>query len=199
MPWPPPMQADPTALFSFLRRNSCTKCPVILAPEAARGCPSAIAPPLTLSLFWSSFRASAQARVWTPKASLICKKNSPIFELTLLLGKSPQRTNLNEIDIIERKSSNFENILNSWNWTNSHNFWSNTNSRICYKTSQWLQIVLPDSIFRSNNYRSSTIANSLQRKVPTFAKYFKEEMQITVNKSILHSLKPIQPLRRHLF
>lgn len=108
MPWPPPIQADPTAYLPPLRlkkkiwtkhdcyhnqfiytircsntwRNpstfeqeydkylsSWTKCPVILAPEAPSGWPSAMAPPLTLVFSGSSPKALTTDRYWEANAS----------------------------------------------------------------------------------------------------------------------------------
>lgn len=65
------MQAEPIPYFAFLLLSSYTKCVVILDPEAARGCPNAMAPPFTFNLFMSNWRSLAQARVWAPKASFI--------------------------------------------------------------------------------------------------------------------------------
>ena len=48
IPWPPPIQAEPIEYLTPLRLISWTRCAVIRDPDAANGCPNAIAPPLTL-------------------------------------------------------------------------------------------------------------------------------------------------------
>lgn len=105
MPWPPPMQAEPTAYLpprrlseakpiipscffwqhlSYLYDCRHYKWPAYLSswarwavmrvPEAPRGCPRAMAPPLTLLFSGSSPRALATDRYWGAKASFTCAK-----------------------------------------------------------------------------------------------------------------------------
>lgn len=54
--------------------SSWTRWAVMRAPEAPRGCPMAIAPPLTLLFSGFSPRALEQARNWGAKASFTCTK-----------------------------------------------------------------------------------------------------------------------------
>lgn len=53
--------------------SSCTRCAVILEPDAPTGWPRAMAPPLTLSLERSSPISFSTARVWAAKASFTYK------------------------------------------------------------------------------------------------------------------------------
>jgi hypothetical protein len=53
--------------------NSCTKCPVILAPEAANGWPIAMAPPAIFVISLFSPSSLATARYCGAKASLTYK------------------------------------------------------------------------------------------------------------------------------
>lgn len=55
--------------------SSCTKCAVILVPEAPSGWPSAMAPPLTLLFSGSSPSALATAKYWGANASFTWKQN----------------------------------------------------------------------------------------------------------------------------
>jgi len=48
---PPPIQRVASPFFDFLLFISCNKVTKILAPDAPIGCPSAIAPPLTFTIF----------------------------------------------------------------------------------------------------------------------------------------------------
>lgn len=59
--------------YKLTNLSSWTRWAVILDPEAPKGWPIAIAPPLTLSFSISSFNSFWQARVWAPNASLILK------------------------------------------------------------------------------------------------------------------------------
>ena len=78
IPWPPPMQAEPIASLPPVRRSSWTKCDVILAPEVARGCPKAIAPPLTFVLSVSRSNSLMTAKVCAANASLTFKETKSI-------------------------------------------------------------------------------------------------------------------------
>ena len=60
------------------------------APEAPRGCPMAIAPPLTLLFSGSSPRALATARYWGAKASFTCAKQ--MASLAHLSNHHPNET-----------------------------------------------------------------------------------------------------------
>lgn len=62
-----------TAHIGYL--SSWTRWVVMRVPEAPRGCPMAIAPPLTLLFSGSSPRALATARYWGAKASFTWAKN----------------------------------------------------------------------------------------------------------------------------
>src|SRR5690606_22741375 len=61
IPCPPPMQAEATPYRPPLRRSSCIKVRTRRAPVAPRGCPSAIAPPFTLTLSRSSRKSFSTA------------------------------------------------------------------------------------------------------------------------------------------
>ena len=60
--------------------SSWTRWAVIRAPEAPRGCPIAIAPPLTLHFSWSSPRALATARHCGANASFTCEKQNQAYK-----------------------------------------------------------------------------------------------------------------------
>ena len=52
--------------------SSCTRCAVMRAPEAPRGCPMAMAPPFTLHFSGSRPSALDTARYWAANASFTC-------------------------------------------------------------------------------------------------------------------------------
>ena len=56
MPCPPPIHRVASPIFASLRFISYIKVVSILAPDAPIGCPIEIAPPFTLTFFWSKFR-----------------------------------------------------------------------------------------------------------------------------------------------
>jgi len=66
----------------FLRLISWTRWAVILDPEAPRGWPNAIAPPLTL-VFWRSRPSSfSTERYWAAKASFTCTQTHTTHKIT---------------------------------------------------------------------------------------------------------------------
>ncbi|CAG5083230.1 Protein of unknown function [Cotesia congregata] len=68
---------------------------VIRDPEAPKGCPRAIAPPLTFNLLISRPKSLTQARVCAPKASLISTSSRSLrvfldsFKRCLIAGAGP--------------------------------------------------------------------------------------------------------------
>lgn len=76
MPCPPPIQADPIAYFSFFLCNSWTRWEVILEPDAAKGWPKAMAPPLVLVFSRASPTSFSTDRNWAANASFTCDESS---------------------------------------------------------------------------------------------------------------------------
>src|SRR5207237_1286743 len=87
-PRPPPMQIAAMPRFLLVRLRVFSRCRTMRVPDAPTGCPSAIAPPSTLSFAWSSspmarsspsssrqyfssFHAARQPSTCAAKASLI--------------------------------------------------------------------------------------------------------------------------------
>src|SRR6266851_1966409 len=87
-PRPPPIQIEAMPRLPLARLSACSKCSTMRAPEAPTGCPSAMAPPSTLSFalssspiapsrpsssrqYLSSSHAARQASTWAANASLI--------------------------------------------------------------------------------------------------------------------------------
>src|SRR5208337_2631316 len=80
MPWPIPIHIVATPSATPRRRISCVKVTISRAPEHPSGCPSATAPPFTLSRCSSILRSVLQARTCAPNASLISNRSmSPIL------------------------------------------------------------------------------------------------------------------------
>mmetsp|Transcript_17007 Transcript_17007/g.37140 ORF Transcript_17007/g.37140 Transcript_17007/m.37140 type:complete len:203 (+) Transcript_17007:236-844(+) len=71
MPCPPPMHAAPTPYFLPVRLRLCVRWVRMRAPDAPRGCPRAMAPPLTLTFSRSRPNSRSQEMYWAAKASLI--------------------------------------------------------------------------------------------------------------------------------
>src|SRR5207237_9536586 len=83
-PWPPPEQIAAQPSPPPRRRSSSTSEPRIRAPEAPIGCPSATAPPLTLTRPESILSILIEFRVTEAKASLISQRSmSSAFSPTL--------------------------------------------------------------------------------------------------------------------
>ena len=74
-PWPPPPHSATAAVPPPRRRSSSSAVSATRVPDMPTGCPSAMAPPLTLTLSSSMPRSSAEARPTAAKASLISKRS----------------------------------------------------------------------------------------------------------------------------
>lgn len=128
MPWPPPMQAEPTAylpprrllkqtakiiqsnlmnreLLLYTARigdlSSWTRWAVIRVPEAPRGCPMAIAPPLTLVFSGSRPRALATARYWGANASFTWAKNETQHQLQTFSHNSINKSEQMQLNLVK--------------------------------------------------------------------------------------------------
>src|SRR5262249_48152173 len=75
MPWPPPMQAEPTPWRSRAGLSARAGVSASRTPVAPKGWPMAMAPPLTLSLASSMPSSRMHAITCAPKASLISKRS----------------------------------------------------------------------------------------------------------------------------
>src|SRR5690606_9462843 len=69
MPWPTPMHIDARPRLAPRRFISWSSVTTIRAPEQPTGWPSAIAPPLTLTMEESSSSCSMQGSAWAANAS----------------------------------------------------------------------------------------------------------------------------------
>ena len=74
-PWPPPPHSATAAVEAPRRRSSSSAVSATRAPDMPTGWPSAMAPPLTLTLSSSMPRSSTEARPTAAKASLISKRS----------------------------------------------------------------------------------------------------------------------------
>ena len=70
------MHMDTTPVCFPVRRISCSSVATHLAPVAPSGCPSAMAPPFTLTRSWSKPSFSAQYVACDAKASLSSKSST---------------------------------------------------------------------------------------------------------------------------
>src|SRR5579864_5303259 len=84
IPCPPPMQAEATPAPPPRRPSSLSKVISRRVPEAPSGWPSAMAPPLTLSLSTSSCSSRITARIWPANASLISIRSRSPSSMPLL-------------------------------------------------------------------------------------------------------------------
>src|ERR1700676_3495915 len=75
VPMPAPMQSVTSPIERLRRSSSSTSVPRIIAPVAPSGWPSAMAPPLTLTLDESSWKACRKRSTTEAKASLISKRS----------------------------------------------------------------------------------------------------------------------------
>ena len=83
-PWPPPEQIAAQPRPPPRRRSSWTSAPTIRAPEAPIGWPSAIAPPLTLTLSSSTPSIRTEFRATEANASLISQRSISSADLPSL-------------------------------------------------------------------------------------------------------------------
>ena len=70
IPIPPPMQRVAQPLFLFCFIISWIRVTKILVPEAPIGCPNAIAPPLTFTIFLGILRSLITAILWAAAQSI---------------------------------------------------------------------------------------------------------------------------------
>src|SRR5262249_18263425 len=81
MPWPTPMHMVARPFLSPRARIAWSSVATRRAPLMPSGWPSAIAPPLTLTLFGSSWRSRIQASDCAANASLSSTRSrSPVFQ-----------------------------------------------------------------------------------------------------------------------
>jgi hypothetical protein len=108
MPWPPPMQRLTSPSCRSLRSISPRILVVMIAPVAAIGWPSAIAPPFGLTFARSSSRSWQTARDWAANALV----------------------ELDDIDVVERLAGPLERLAHGGHGPDPHRFGLHPTDRV---------------------------------------------------------------------